>query len=213
MPALILSGETISVRLESKHLEVIRWLEKGTEREARIHVPLVDVDRVVIVGRPNVSIAVLQRLMLDGIPSYFVSARGRWLGVLNPDNNKNALRRIRQYQLSSDQPLALRIAQKIVFAKIRNSRRVLQRLSSNRQESSDPAQEQADADLDKLAGEASAAQALDELRGFEGLAAAKYFARLGHFFPENVPFRGRNRQPPRDSANALLSWAYTILLG
>lgn len=213
MAALILTGETISVRLESKHLEVIRWLEKGTEREARIRVPLVDLERVVIVGRPNVSIAVLQRLMFDGIPSYFVTSRGRWVGALTPDNNKNALRRIRQYELSFDGALALRIARKIICAKIRNSRRVLQRLSSNRQESAEPSQQQADADLAKLAGEAAAAQALPELRGYEGLAAARYFARLASFFPESIPFRGRNRQPPRDPANALLSWTYTILLG
>ena len=58
MPPLILTGDTVSVRLESRHLEVIRWLEKGTKVEARIRVPLVDIDRVVIVGRPNVTIAV-----------------------------------------------------------------------------------------------------------------------------------------------------------
>ena len=72
MPPLILTGDTISVRLESRHLEVIRWLEKGTKVEARIRVPLVDIDRVVIVGRPNVSIAVLQRLMAS-LPTLLVT--------------------------------------------------------------------------------------------------------------------------------------------
>ena len=42
MPPLILSGDTISVRLESKHLEVIRWAEKGVREEARIKVPMID---------------------------------------------------------------------------------------------------------------------------------------------------------------------------
>src|SRR6266496_6298391 len=168
MPPLILTGDTISVRLESRHLEVIRWLEKGTKVEARIRVPLVDIDRVVIVGRPNVSIAVLQRLMLDGIPSYFVSHRGSWIGALTPDNNKNALRRVRQYQIAGDEAFALHVARKIVHAKIRNSRRVLQRLSSDRQESADPDQQRTDSDLSGLADQAMSPQTLEELRGVEG---------------------------------------------
>jgi CRISP-associated protein Cas1 len=213
MPSLVLSGDTISVRLESKHLEVIRWLEKGNKIEDRMHVPIIDIDRVVIIGRPNVSIAVLQHLMFNGIPSYFITTRGRWVGSLSPDNNKNAFRRIRQYQLSEDTGFALKVARNIINAKIRNSRRVLQRLSSNRQESFDLIQQRVDSDLDTLADQALEAQSIAELRGYEGIAAARYFSRLGKFFPEGIPFKGRNRQPPKDPANALLSWAYTILLG
>jgi CRISPR-associated protein Cas1 len=213
MPSLILSGDTISVRLESKHLEVIRWIEKGNKIEERMRVPIIDIDRVVIVGRPNVSIAVLQHLMFNGIPSYFVTTRGRWVGSLSPDNNKNAFRRIRQYQLSEDAGFALQISRKIVNAKIRNSRRVLQRLSGNRQESADALQQRIDSELETLANQSLQAESVAELRGYEGIAAARYFARLGSFFPENIPFNGRNRQPPKDAANALLSWTYTILLG
>ncbi len=213
MPSLVLSGDTISVRLESRHLEVIRWVEKGNKIEDRMRVPIIDIDRVVIVGRPNVSIAVLQHLMFNGIPSYFVTSRGRWVGSISPDNNKNAFRRIRQYQLAGESAFALNIARRIIYAKIRNSRRVLQRLSANRQESSDALQQRIDRELDTLAGQALEAQSIGELRGYEGIAAARYFLRLGSFFPENVPFNGRNRQPPKDAANALLSWTYTILLG
>jgi len=64
-----------------------------------------------------------------------------------------------------------------------------------------------------LAEAASQTGDLDELRGYEGLAAAKYFNRLGRFFPASVPFGGRSRRPPKDAANALLSWSYTILQG
>src|SRR5207249_10198051 len=66
MATLVLTGETISVRLDSKSLEVIRWAEKGRKIEERIRVPLIDIERVVLVGRPNVSMAVLQRLMFEG---------------------------------------------------------------------------------------------------------------------------------------------------
>ena len=213
MPPLILSGDTISVRLESKHLEVIRWAEKGVREEARIKIPLFDLDRVVLVGRPNVSIAVLQRLMLEGIPSYFLTARGRWIGSLTPDNNKNAFRRVRQFQLSGDKEFALGIARKLVRAKIKNSRRVLQRLSANRQATSHYLQQQVDAELNELANKADSTETVESLRGYEGMAAATYFSRLGCFFPDDLPFKERNRRPPKDPANALMSWTYTVLLG
>ncbi|HXK60586.1 MAG TPA: CRISPR-associated endonuclease Cas1 [Acidobacteriota bacterium] len=213
MASLVISSETISVRLISKHLEVIRWVEWGKKAESRMRVPLVDVDRVVVVGYPSISLPVLYRLLRNGVPCFFLSSKGHWVGSLTPDNNKNAGRRLRQYQVANDSEFALRVARKLIWAKLRNSRRVLQRLSANRDESHLPEQERVDRELMELAGRAAEASSLEELRGYEGLAAARYFNRLGSFFPENVPFGGRSRRPPRDAANALLSWTYSVVLG
>ena len=213
MPSLILSGDTLSVRMESRHLEVIRRADDRYDRPERMRVPLHDIDRVVIAGRPLVTIPVLQRIMLEGIPCFFTTAGGRWIGTLTPDKNLNAARRVEQYELSLDHAFRLRMARKLLYAKIRNGRRVLQRLSANRQQSHYSAQKAVDRDLQQLALKALNAESLEEARGYEGLSAAKYFARLSTFFPENVPFNGRNRRPPKDAANALLSWTYTIVLG
>lgn len=213
MPSLILSGDTVSVRLESKHLEVIRRPTEDDAPTTSLRVPLHDLERAVLVGRPNVSVAALQRLMLEGVPCYFLSAHGRWIGSLTPDNNRNAARRICQYEKANDQDLALRIARPLVNAKIRNSRRVLQRLAANREESAEPEQTVVTNRLEQLADHALRTANMDELRGYEGLAAATYFARLGRFFPTTVPFKERSRRPPRNPANALLSWTYAILLG
>ncbi len=101
-------------------------------------------------------------------PFLFRQHRGSWIGALTPDNNKNALRRVRQYQIAGDEAFALHVARKIVHAKIRNSRRVLQRLSSDRQESADPDQQRTDSDLSGLADQAMSPQTLEELRGVEG---------------------------------------------
>jgi CRISPR-associated protein Cas1 len=54
---------------------------------------------------------------------------------------------------------------------------------------------------------------LEQLRGYEGMAAAAYFSRLSDFFPENIPFRERSRRPPGDAANSILSWTYSIVQG
>jgi len=214
MPSLILTSDTLNVRLQSKRLEVLRHDHRAQNpATTRTDVPLFDLDRVILVGRPAISMPVLTELMDAGIPCFFVTARGRWRGALSPDNNLNAARRIRQYEQATDPAFGLRVARRLIFAKIRNSRRVLQRLAANRELSDTPEHEAVCNELKHLAQRAAGAQSLDELRGVEGLAAARYFRRLGAFFPADTPFRERSRRPPKDAANALLSWTYTILLG
>jgi CRISP-associated protein Cas1 len=215
MPTLVLTSDNLSVNVESRRLIVVRRVleEDGKVSHTKSQVPLHDLDRVIIVGRPCISIPALQKIMFEGIPCYFTTAHHRWIGSLLPDTNKDAARRIRQYQASQDAHLQLSIARKLVEAKIANSRRVLQRLAANRQQSADPDQESVCAELHKLTNRAGSCCTVDELRGVEGLAAARYFNRLGAFFPESIPFKTRSRQPPKDAANAILSWTYTILLG
>ncbi len=213
MASLVISSKTISVRQVSRHLEVISWKEWGKKAESRMRVPLVDIERIVVVGRPSISFPVLYNVIRLGIPCYFLNRYGRWIGCLNPDNNMDGNRRLRQFESANDSDLTLNIARRLVKAKLRNSRRVLQRLSSNRGESAFPEQKEVDAELSRLAENAEKVSTLDELRGYEGLGAAKYFKRLARFFPTNLPFNGRSRRPPKDPANALLSWTYSILLG
>lgn len=215
MPTLILDGDCLSISSESERLNIVRNKtdDTGEIQQTRSAVPLHDLDRVIIIGRPAVTTPVLQKLMFKGIPCYFTTSHNRWIGSLLPDRNSDAARRLRQYETAHDPTLQLRIARMIVEAKIRNSRRVLQRLAANRAESGVHAQIAVCNELEKLANRSCKCETIDELRGIEGLAAARYFGRLGTFFPETIPFTNRNRRPPKDAANALLSWSYTILLG
>ena len=82
MPSLVITRDTVSVRLQSDRLELIRHAEAGMESLDRFSVPLHDVERVVICGRPIVTLPVLHRLMSLRIPVTFLSARGRWLGAI-----------------------------------------------------------------------------------------------------------------------------------
>lgn len=212
MTTLILSGDTLDVHLERTHLKVSRRVEDG-QPPKRTRIPLFDVERIVLSGRPHVTIPVIQKFLKLGIPLFFVTSHGKWIGALHPDNNLNAARRIGQYDASKDRLLALDIARKLVCAKLRNSRRVLQRLAANRKESGEHNQLSTCNELKNLARRTASCSSLQELRGIEGMGAARYFQRLGCFFPDDIPFTERNRRPPKDPANALLSWGYTILLG
>ena len=88
MPSLILSSETLHVNRHSERLEVVRRVE-GDRRET-MQVPLFDIDRVVVIGQPSVSMPALTSLIDRGIPCFFVTRYGRWRGTLTPDNNQPA---------------------------------------------------------------------------------------------------------------------------
>lgn len=216
MPTLAITQDTISVRMEQAHLELINRPSSGNAEDSplRLHVPLNDIERVVLIGCPGVSIAIFHRLLNMGIPVSFLSVHHRYLGSLSSENPGNAERRLQQYRRCSDETFRLLVSSELVACKIRNSRRVLQRLSAPRGESAASKQIRVSEELDILRRKVeSVPGTMDELRGLEGLAAALYFNRLQDFFPEDLPFVERSRQPPRNEANSLLSWTYSIVLG
>jgi CRISPR-associated protein Cas1 len=211
MPSLIINGSGIEANVESERLILRR---SGEERPTRnLQVPLHDVERAVVIGHPQVSVRALQKLLRLGVSTAFITEHGSWMGTLHADNDKNAARRVLQYEMELDRSARLLTARSIVRAKIRNSRRVLQRLSSGRRSlHSEKKHQDIQEDLNQYQLKVSRAETFDELRGYEGVAAARYFEQFAGFFPEEFPFNGRNRRPPHDPANALLSFAYTILL-
>ena len=211
MPTLYINGKNTEARLDDRR-SVVSWLDGKQDDVATVEAPLHDLDRVVIVGKPSVSMAAIHSFVRNGIPVYLISRSGRWLGSLMPNKNGNALRRLHQYEAANDEALALSIAKKLVFAKIRNMRRVLQRLAANRKQSEEPAQMDACNSLLKMQHSLVAAEGLEAVRGYEGVSTAIYFGRLGTFFPPTLPFVSRSKRPPLDGANALLSWTYTIVL-
>jgi len=212
MPTLYLNGHDTEARLDGRSVEVTR-MDHGSDKVKTIRVPLFDIERVVILGKASFTTPLLQRLAREGTEVHLLSSHGRWLGAFYPNANGNALRRLRQYEFARDGHYALGIATAAVAAKIRNSRRVLQRLAASRQETRESLHLDACNSLMALVGKAEKAESFDTLRGFEGHAAAVYFDRLARCFPEDAPFNGRNRRPPKDAANALLSWTYTVVLG
>ncbi len=211
MATLYLNGYETDAKLDNRGI-LVRKLNHETEAIDTMRVPFFDIDRAVVVGRAELTTPLLQKLARENIPIVFLESHGKWLGTLHPTGNGHALRRLRQYDLARNPEFAIRMAKKVISAKIVNSRRVLQRLAANRKEADLPNQQETCNTLLALAEKVETADNLETLRGLEGYASACYFKRLGTFFPEELPFTNRNRRPPKDEANALLSWTYTIVL-
>lgn len=208
MSTLFLTSDVTSVTLSNGALEIARDAEEGP---ASVRMLLSAIDRATVVGRPIVSLPALLALLDAGIPCFFVSSHGRWRGSLHPDEDRNAARRLRQYDRASDRRFGLVVARALVSAKIGNQISVLARLGRNR-----PGRRgwfRSGPDLGRLRRAALRARSVDALRGVEGAASRVYFEALGGAFPASMPFAGRNRRPPRDAANSLLSFSYALLLG
>lgn len=84
MPSLFISRDAVSVRLRSERLELTRRTSPENGSQESLSVPLFDVERVVVCGRPAVTFPVLHELLKRKIPVILLSSRGRWLGVMDP---------------------------------------------------------------------------------------------------------------------------------
>lgn len=182
------------------------------EEGEKVTVRLVDVSGLVIMGNVYVTTPTLHELMTRGIPISWHGYGGWFMGHSNGTGHKNVELRTAQYRASFDEGWCLRIAQGLVAAKIANQRTLLRRNWKDEGMPEELAQE-----FKQLIAKCSRTESLGELLGIEGQAAARYFAHFGRMFSSNddgvtrFDFNGRNRRPPTDPVNALLSFGYAML--
>ena len=180
---------------------------KGKEllQEARIF----DIERVVIVGgSAGVTSTAATALMEAGIECAFLSSTGTFRGFLAPAKSRGAAVRLAQMAAYTDPTRRLELAQKLVVRKIKNSSTLLSRYTRNHPERVFKREQ------DRLFAAQHAARnatSVESLMGFEGEAAAAYFSAFGQMLGGGFRFTERSRRPPRDPANSLLSFGYTLL--
>lgn len=174
-------------------------------------VPVHTLDGLVLFGRVSCSPFLLEHCAENGVSVSWLSEHGKFLAAMHGPVSGNVLLRKAQYAMSDDAGCSAAIARSCITGKLYNCRTVLRRTSRNRP----------DADLDMAARELGNALArletepsLDGLRGIEGDAARTYFSVFGRLISSETPdfgFTGRNRRPPLDPVNCLLSFLYTLL--
>lgn len=167
--------------------------------------PMNQVRAIYLYGAVQLSAQAAQVCLEQGIDVAYFSPAGRFLGLLRGLPASGVDARLGQYRMFGEPGIRVKLAREMVRAKIHNQRVLLMRNG-----------EPADGVLRQMAELRDAAEdvrELDSLRGIEGTAAALYFGQFATMLGEKVPFdfNGRNRRPPRDPVNALLSQGYSIL--
>ncbi len=183
------------------------WLKDKRLGESR----LFETSQVALFGSVQISTQALSEAMDRGIPVLFFSMGGWFKGLAHGMMHKNVELRLAQYRAALDPAQSLKFAAAWVAAKIRNCRTLLMRNHP------DPPAEIVES-LNRLAREAGRVESQASLLGVEALAAKQYFSVFAGMLkrkPEGgewrFDFNGRNRRPPRDPVNALLSYGYALL--
>lgn len=183
-------------------------IRKG--RDTVGEVPLETFDQLFLVGKINLSGALLSDLFKRDIYTAFFTSFGRFEGALTPEKSKHSALRIQQVKSSISENRRLGISRGIVHSKLINMRVLLRRaLARNHSETL----AQSVARIAALRKQIDACQTLDQLLGIEGAGSRAYFDGFKTLFRDQWGFSSRTRRPPRDPVNAALSFGYSILTG
>jgi CRISP-associated protein Cas1 len=178
-------------------------------KQTLLDVPLIKVDGVVVLGRATISPAAVIELLERKIALSFLTQTGRYLGRLEPELTKNIFVRAAQWKAIAPSDPALHLVRGFIRGKLKNCRNALLRgqreFSELQLQSSISRLEQAIAPIDQTG-------TIDSLRGLEGSGSAAYFGGFNSLIrAKEFEFKTRNRRPPTDPVNALLSLGYALL--
>lgn len=185
------SAERLTIKMKKEQLASVRML---------------DVSQVCLFGSVMLSAQAISELSKRGIPICHFSYGGWFHSITAGFIHKNIELRIQQYSAAQDDERSLQVAQKLIAGKIKNCRTLLRRHINDKKSSV----------LAKLADYHQRVEHVtskESLLGLEGMAAKEYFSEFFKLFPDHpaLAIDGRNRRPPRDPVNAVLSFLYSLL--
>ena len=186
------------------------------EKEVLLQLPIHTIGGIVCFGQVSCSPFLMGFCAEQGVSISFLSEHGRFLARVQGPVSGNVLLRRQQYRWADDEGQSVRMAGSILVGKVANCRSVLGRTLRDHSEKVKEvdvrsAYDRLKNNLQMLTGGGS----LDVLRGIEGDAAHTYFRVFDHLIlsqKEDFTFAERNRRPPLDRVNCLLSFLYTLLM-
>ena len=179
---------------------------KGTE--TLLDIPVFRIENVALIGNVQVSTQAARLMMENGVDVSYFTYGGKYLGRTTAEASGNIFLRFEQYQCYLDERRRLEIAEAIVRNKIQNQLALI-RGTRWKDETFDwkSRAERIEKQL-KQVGEKTCA---NELMGVEGICSQVYFQAFAEMLKGDFLFQGRNRRPPKDPVNILLSLTYSFL--
>jgi CRISPR-associated protein Cas1 len=205
MGTLYIDRKDIHIRLDGN---AIAFYANG-KREGTV--PINPLKRVIIAGSQTIETPVLRRLAADNISVMFLLGKQlRFGGMLHGRLHNNGLLRVKQYEKSLSD-FAAEFAKELVIRKIIAQSHVLEDIVNKRPDK----RLVLTSGIKTLQGiwqeMKKTEMSIDTVRGMEGGASAAYFSAYAELFAESLNFTGRNRRPPEDPVNAMLSLCYTLV--
>jgi len=198
---LFKEGETIAINIEKKTV---------------LRLPIHSIGGIICFGNVTVSPYLLGFCAKRDVTISFLTEYGRFLASVHGPVAGNVLLRREQYRRADKDEIAEHISRSIIIAKITNCRNVLLRAVRDHSSKINVAEvHQITRRLTNIISNLQKNASVDVLRGFEGDAAHSYFKVFNHLIvsqKKHFVFNGRNRRPPLDYVNCLLSFLYTLLM-
>ncbi|GMV49237.1 MAG: CRISPR-associated protein Cas1 [Nitrospira sp. OLB3] len=207
---LYITTEGAYVRVDHDTLKI------EVEKETKLQVPLHHIGGVVCFGDVMMSPTAMARCAEDGRFVVLLDRNGQFKARVEGPVSGNVLLRCAQHAAMSNAEQTFAIARNIVAGKIQNTRQVVLRGAREADDAADAASLKTTAEtLGNALGRLPSCDDLDVLRGIEGESARAYFGTFDRMVKQDRPtftLDGRNRRPPRDPVNALLSFLYALLM-
>lgn len=180
-----------------------------------LKVPLINLESILTCGYKGASTRLMFACAEKGITLSFLTEGGKYLGSFIGESKGNILLRKEQYRISDDNTKCCVSAKNFIVGKLYNSRWVLERATRDYPLRVNVERLKiASSKINNIAKEVLECNTIDRIRILEGTAAQYYFAEFNELILQNKEdfyFRNRNRRPPLDPLNALLSLTYTML--
>jgi CRISPR-associated protein Cas1 len=185
------------------------------ENEERFRIPIHNIEGIVTFGYMGASPALLAMCSENNVGISFLTPSGHFCGRVAGPVRGNVLLRRQQYRYADDEAFKLKVSRMFITAKIANCRNVVHRVLRDHGNDENTLPLSTTLRLLELkVNQCQNAESIEKLRGIEGDAANEYFGVFNHFIvaqKDHFIFNGRNRRPPKDKVNALLSFCYSLL--
>jgi len=206
---LYITSEDAYLSLDGENVKI--QFEDGSSQAFPLH----NLACIISFSFKGASPALMGKCASYGIQLSFFSPFGRYLATSFGETNGNVLLRREQYRWADNTEQSLNVAKCFIVGKLYNAKYVLLRCARDHAMQTDVEKLKAATKLiNEYLQDTKNARSKDELRGIEGNAAAEYFVVFNELILQNKDefiFKGRNRRPPTDNINALLSFAYSLL--
>lgn len=206
---LFVTSEDAYLSLDGENVVVNR------EKQEVARFPLHNLSGIISFSYAGASPALMGACAQRDVGLAFCTPRGKFLARTTGISTGNVLLRREQYRTADDLGRSCRIARNMIFGKLYNARWSMERTRRDHKLRIDEAAfQKASETIQKLLPAAAEETDLDALRGLEGVGASAYFGVFDQMIlreKEAFFFRERNRRPPLDNVNAMLSFAYSLL--
>lgn len=205
--ALYITGLDVKLKAEGEHLKLI--YNDGRKQT----VPLQHIDLIISFSYFSPSATLMELCAKKQIGFVALNRAGRIRYQIFGEIKGNVLLRTQQFRIADDKEKCLMIAKKFIFSKINGNVQVLDRFIRNhpeKRESILPAKQK----LIEISGTIKDSKTKENLFGIEGISSKVYFSVFGEMIlnkKEYFYFSERNRRPPKDACNAMLSFAYSLV--